>query len=94
MNNDGFHPISPRFRGPGRLAHQWRGLVLAAGVAFQQLGHAPDRAERPLPPYVLLMPEEPDGFSVREVVGSHVLTELLDLDLIDRDEPRRADRSN
>lgn len=62
-------------------------MVFAAGVALRQLGPASDREERQSPPYVLLLPGEPPGLSVREIAGGTILTEFLDLSV-----PHRAGR--
>lgn len=69
------------YRQSGKHRHftRWRCLVFAAGVALRQLGPASVREERQAPPYVLLLPGEPPGLSVREIAGGTILTESLDL---------------
>jgi len=74
------------------VGNRWRCLILAAGVALQQLGPSPERAERPSPAYVLLLPDEPGGFSKREVIGEMVLTESLEV--LELDESRLAGNLN
>lgn len=62
-----------------RVGVRFRGLILAAGVAYRQLGPALETVERPTPPYVLLLPVTFDGLSRREITGATILTESLDL---------------
>ncbi len=62
-----------------RIVVRFRGLILAAGVAYRQLGPALETVERPTPPYVLLLPVTMGGLSRREVTGATILTESLDL---------------
>ena len=82
------------FRQSARHRRQtfWRCLVFAAGVALRQLGPASVREERQTPPYVLLLPGEPPGLSVREIAGGTILTESLDLAAPDRS--RHTDNPN
>lgn len=78
-------PESPGLRLRNRCQSYCRGVIIAAGVAFQQIG--PDRITslREHPPYVQLLEESPEVFSEREVVGRWVLTTGLQV-------PARDDR--
>lgn len=58
---------------------RFRSLIIAASVAYRQLGPTLERVDRPSPPHVLLLPTAADGLSTREVVGATILTESLDL---------------
>lgn len=56
-----------------------RGLIIAAGVAIQQIGPGPDLTtpHREHPAYVQVLDESPERFSERELVGRWVLTTHL-----------------
>lgn len=71
---------------------RFRSLIVAAGVAYQQLGPALETVEHPIPPYVLLLPASSDGLSRREITGATVLTETLDLSA--QDSIRLIDNAN
>jgi len=81
----GSSPTTCRRGRTTRLRIGCRGLIVAARVSLQQLGALPDRTDRPDPPYVLLLSEEPPGLSPREIVDDIVLTEALELS--DPDKP-------
>lgn len=74
------------------VVDRFRGLVLAAGVAYRQLGPALETVERPTPPYVLLLPVTIGGLSRREITGATILTESLDLS--EPDSIRLIDNAN
>lgn len=75
-----------------RPGNRWRGLIFAAGVALHHLGPTIERSERIVPPYVLLLPDNPRQFSEPDVVGNLVLTGSLDLS--DPDDVRLAGNPN
>lgn len=75
-----------------RAGNRWRSLIFAAGVTLHHLGATVERSERVIPPYVLLLPDNPRRFSEREVVGTMVLTGSLDLS--DPDDVRLAGNQN
>lgn len=68
-------PASQRFL--DRCQRYCRRLVIAASVAFQQIGTDPTSPLRENPPYVQLLDEPRERFSRREVVGIWVLTTEL-----------------
>lgn len=78
MTTDHTRTIAGIQKGVGqRFRFSCRSLVIAASVAFQQLGTEVAAPLREHPPYVQLLDEPPERFSQRELVGRWVLTTEL-----------------